>query len=129
MGLISSFLSEVGQFSLAGTFHSIKIRRNQSRHIRCLVRERTLGLILKSESPIERQILDYLEANPEAQDTMRGIVEWWILKQRIAESLSEVEAAVANLVTQRRVIAKSGPDGQVSYRLVKKAGTRNRNRE
>jgi hypothetical protein len=55
--------------------------------------------------------------NPDSQDTMRGIVEWWILKQRIAETESEVEAAVAELVAKGKLSEHVGVDGQVSYRL------------
>jgi hypothetical protein len=74
-------------------------------------------IVLKSESPIERQILGYLAANPEAQDTMRGIAEWWLLKQKIQESTSDVEAAVANLVAQGKLAAGTNLDGQTIYRL------------
>ena len=82
-----------------------------------------LGSILKSESPVERHILDYLSANPSAQDTLRGIVEWWLLKQRIQESLSEVEAAVNRLVTKGQLIAEAGPDGLIRYRSPRREGT------
>jgi len=70
---------------------------------------------LKSESPIKRRILDYLTENPEADDTLRGIVEWWLRKQEIAQSTAEVEAAVAELVAQGKLGAWTGPDGQVHY--------------
>ena len=70
---------------------------------------------MKSESPIERQIVDYLAANPAAQDTLRGIVEWWLLKQEIAQTTAEVEAALAELVASERLGAWSGTDGQVHY--------------
>src|SRR5262245_24335739 len=70
---------------------------------------------LKCESPIERKILSYLERNPNARDTLRGIVDWWLLKQRILESKSEVEAAVESLVGKGRLSEHLGVDGQVSY--------------
>ena len=74
------------------------------------------GLInLKSKSPIERQILDYLTANPAAEDTVRGITEWWLLKQRISESKAMVEAALAGLVAKGKLRAMAGPDGQIHY--------------
>jgi hypothetical protein len=70
---------------------------------------------LKSESPIERQILDYLASHPDAQDTSRGIVEWWLLKQRITEATADVEAALAKLVAEGKLTAKTGLDGRVRY--------------
>jgi hypothetical protein len=72
-------------------------------------------LAVKSEPPIERQILDYLAENPRARDTLRGIVEWWLLKQNIAHATAEVKTALANLVAERKVKAHAGPDGQVYY--------------
>jgi len=70
---------------------------------------------LKSKSPIERQILDYLAANPTAEDTVRGITEWWLLKQRISESKAMVEAVLAKLVAKGELRAVAGPDGQIHY--------------
>lgn len=74
-----------------------------------------MELALKEESPIERQILDYLTKHPEAQDTVRGIVEWWLLKQNIEQSTTEVEAALQALVAQGKLRARTGPDGTVHY--------------
>jgi hypothetical protein len=70
-----------------------------------------------NESPIERQILDYLTVNPAAQDTVRGIVEWWLLKQRIAHTMADVEMALGNLVAAGKLNALTGPDGRIHYRL------------
>jgi hypothetical protein len=75
---------------------------------------------LKSPSPIEQRILDYLTANPAAQDTLRGIIEWWLLEQRIAETKSDIETALANLVADRKLTAKVAADGELSYRLNRK---------
>jgi hypothetical protein len=78
--------------------------------------------LLSSKNPkIERQILSYLSANPDAQDTLRGIVEWWLLKQRILETTTEVEAAVSNLVANGKLSAQRGLDGQVRYHLARKS--------
>ena len=61
--------------------------------------------------------MDYLNANPGAHDTVRGIVEWWLLKRRIQHGAAEVEAAVASLVAQGKLSAHPGPDGQIHYWL------------
>jgi len=71
---------------------------------------------------IERQILDYLTENPAAQDTVRGIVEWWLLKQKIAQSTAEVEAALANLVAEGKLLAREGADGRGRYLLRPEGG-------
>jgi hypothetical protein len=83
-------------------------------------------LALKSESLIERQILDYLTRHPEAQDTSRGINEWWLLKQAIMQSTSDVEIALANLVAKGELSSLTGPDGTVHYSRSQK-GARKRN--
>ena len=70
---------------------------------------------MNSQSEIERQILEYLEVNSEARDTLRGVAEWWILRQRIAQKTSEVECALAKLVKAGRLGTRKGPDGQVHY--------------
>jgi hypothetical protein len=83
-------------------------------------------LALKSERRIERQILEYLSENPAAQDTLRGIVEWWLLKQKIVQTTAEVETAVAKLVAKGKLSARTGPDGQVHYCRYRKAATTRR---
>lgn len=76
---------------------------------------------MHSESSIEHQILDYLAANPEAQDTLRGILEWWLPKQRIVETKIHVEAALTRLICAGKLMAQPGLDGQVHYCLTRKA--------
>ena len=65
-------------------------------------------------------VLEYLAANPEAKDTARGIGEWWLLKQRIAYSSADVEAALAGLVAEGKLQAHLGADGQTIYSLPEK---------
>jgi hypothetical protein len=73
-------------------------------------------LVLKSESAIERQILGYWQENPDGQDTLEGITSWWLLRQRITQSLAAIERALKKLVRQGKVIVSKGADGQVRYR-------------
>ena len=58
-----------------------------------------------------------MAANPAARDTLRGIIEWWLLKQKIMETGSDVEAAVVSLVAKGKLRAHVGVDGRVSYSL------------
>lgn len=67
------------------------------------------------ESPIERQILDYLSKYPAAQDTVEGIVEWWFLKQKIEQTTNDVVAALTKLVAKGKLVARTGPDCRVHY--------------
>ncbi len=45
-----------------------------------------------------QEILAYLADHPEAKDRLEGIVEWWILEQRIRVQVSAVKTALWMLV-------------------------------
>ena len=75
----------------------------------------TAFLPVEKSTSIQRQILDYLTSNPAAQDTARGIVEWWLLKQNVMRSMADVEEALEKLVAERKISTRAGPDGQVHY--------------
>jgi hypothetical protein len=75
----------------------------------------TAGGPLKKDASIEAQILAYLEEHPTAQDTVEGIVEWWILGREIARATSDVEAALSKLVARKQVRTFVGPDHRVHY--------------
>jgi hypothetical protein len=79
---------------------------------------------LKHEVRIQRQILDYMTENPGAEDTFRGVVEWWLLKQQIAHSTAEVKEALSELTAAGKLSAWTGPDGQVHYSLPGKVAKR-----
>ena len=71
-----------------------------------------------SPSPVtaDSEILEYLARHPQAQDTVEGIAEWWILEQRVHASSAEVRAALDRLVARGLVSAQSSQDGRVFYR-------------
>ena len=68
-------------------------------------------------SSLELEILSYLTANPQAQDTLEGIVEWWLLEQEILRRKAQVSAALSELVERRLVLEQSAPDGRPRYRI------------
>jgi hypothetical protein len=72
---------------------------------------------LKSDTAIRKEILDYLAVNPTAQDTLEGIVEWWLLEQQIEKAASAVKTALTRLVNEKKVTVIKGADGRVHYRL------------
>jgi hypothetical protein len=74
--------------------------------------------------PVALQILSYLSRHPDAQDTVEGIAEWWMLEQRIRLVINEVKKALAELVGQGMLIERTGSDRRVHYRLnPRKKGT------
>jgi len=68
-------------------------------------------------SPIFYEILAYFVDHPQAQDTVEGIVEWWLLEQRIKQATTQVKAALEQLVAEGLVIIREGTAGRVYYRV------------
>lgn len=62
-----------------------------------------------------REILAYLSSHPNAQDTIEGIMHWWLLEQDIKRSMAHVQAALSELVARRLVVEHRGADGKVRY--------------
>ena len=67
--------------------------------------------------PVASQILGYLSTHKDAQDTVEGIAEWWLMEQRVRRMISEVKQALGELVTAGMVLRRKGRDGRVHYRL------------
>lgn len=68
-------------------------------------------------SEIAKEILDYLAAHPDAQDTVEGIVKWWLLEQRIKRETARVKEALAELVGKGLLLEKQGQDRHTSYSI------------
>jgi len=71
----------------------------------------------QSKSEIARDILAYLTRNPEAQDTLAGIAEWWLLEEQIKRQSESVKEALADLVARGFIIEIVGKDSQTRYRV------------
>jgi DNA-binding PadR family transcriptional regulator len=69
------------------------------------------------ESQIAHEILAYLSKNPDAQDTIDGIVEWWLLAQHIERQVAKVKSALADLVERGLILESRSSDARIYYRL------------
>ena len=69
------------------------------------------------KAQIAQSILAYLADNPDAQDTLEGIVEWWLLKQHIKRQTEKVKAALIELVEKGLIIERQGRNLQTYYRI------------
>jgi hypothetical protein len=67
--------------------------------------------------PIFYEILAYFADHPEAKDSVEGIVEWWVLEQRIKRAKQQVKTALTQLVAEGLLIACEGTTGRVYYRI------------
>jgi len=72
---------------------------------------------IKRKSPIGFQILAYFVAHPDAQDTLEGIVEWWLLERTIKFETARVKEALAELSSQGFILEEKGADLQTRYRI------------
>jgi hypothetical protein len=70
-----------------------------------------------TRSPIACAILGYLLSHPEAQDTLAGIVEWWLPERRVKTQTAAVKEVLSQLVDEQLIIERKGTDSQLHYRI------------
>jgi hypothetical protein len=63
------------------------------------------------------EILDYLASHPEAQDTLDGILHWWVLDSCVKKWAPKVPETVVKLVEQGFVEEKRSSDGKIFYHI------------
>ena len=66
---------------------------------------------------VSQHILAYLYENPETGDTFDGIVEWWLLRQRIKFETRNVSEAVTKLVSDGLIEEHERSDSRIFYRV------------
>lgn len=64
---------------------------------------------------VARQILEYLQRHPHASDTLDGIAKWWVMEQRLSESVLIVRQALEQLEMEGVIHARNTPDGRTLY--------------
>ena len=62
------------------------------------------------------EILSYLGKHPQASDTLEGIVEWWLLQQKIEYQTKVVRDALAELIKRGFLVKEVTKDSRVRYR-------------
>ena len=70
-----------------------------------------------NKAQVAGDVLDYLAAHPDAEDTLEGIIEWWLERQEIIRHTGTVKAAVDDLVARGLVIERKGHDARTFYRV------------
>jgi len=63
------------------------------------------------------EILDYLARHSHAQDTLDGILHWWVLDSCVKKWAPKVPETVAKLVEQGFLEEKPSADGKIYYRI------------
>lgn len=75
------------------------------------------SLRIVEPAEIAQEVLAYLAEHPRAQDTLEGIVQWWLLEQEIRRGTAQVQAALAELVARGLALERQGKDGRTYYRI------------
>jgi hypothetical protein len=69
---------------------------------------------LSSPAP---EILDYLARQPGAQDTIEGILHWWVLDSCIRTWTPKISKTVEQLVERGLLEEKPSSDGKIFYHI------------
>lgn len=70
-------------------------------------------------SPIGYYILEYLADHPDAEDTLEGIMGWWLLEQKIKYETARVKETLGDLVNKGIVVECRTENLPVRYRMNK----------
>ena len=63
------------------------------------------------------EILEYLSRHPNAQDTIEGILQWWVLDSCLRNWAPKIMATVQQLVDSGFLEDRAARDGRVFYRI------------
>ena len=72
---------------------------------------------LPDKSQIAREILTYLEKHPDAEDTLDGIMQSWLINQGDKYKPAIVREVVKDLVLEGTILESKTPGSDTAYRL------------
>ncbi|HAR45557.1 MAG: hypothetical protein A2X56_08650 [Nitrospirae bacterium GWC2_57_13] len=72
------------------------------------------------KSKIAREILNYLADHPDAEDTLDGIVQWWLLERKIYQHTAAVQEALEGLVAEGVILEQRQVEASAVYRVRRK---------
>ena len=64
---------------------------------------------------IEKEILAYLRDHPLSGDSVEGVSKWWLMPQRINESVNAVQQVLTHLEKAGLIYERTMPDGRTLY--------------
>ena len=67
------------------------------------------------ESEQRATILRYLAARPHAADTVDGVTNWWLTRQRYHDTYEVIEKVLEGLVVEGRLVKTTLPDKKILY--------------
>lgn len=66
---------------------------------------------------IASRILEYIQKNPDAGDTLEGIVRWWLDSEMINKSVEEVAKALEALIEKGLLKKVKLSNGKLIYKV------------
>jgi hypothetical protein len=69
------------------------------------------------ENEITQEILGYLVSHPQAQDTLEGIIHFWLLEQKIKYQTKMVKEAIEELVESGLILEHKIGGTETHYRI------------
>jgi hypothetical protein len=63
------------------------------------------------------KILAYLMDNPNAQDTLEGILDWWLLQQDLKRNIALVRKALDDLIDKKFLLERKGNDKRKYFQV------------
>jgi len=74
-------------------------------------------MAISDKSKISRDVLRYLIEHQDAQDTLEGIVEWWLMAEEIKQQTAKVKEVLADLVKKQYLLESKGMDSRSRYHI------------
>ena len=74
----------------------------------------------EKQEKISEMILNYLRKNPEAGDTLEGIVSWWMCFESIESSIEDVSNVLETLIAKGEIHINYNIDGARFYKVCNK---------
>jgi hypothetical protein len=75
------------------------------------------NMCVADRAEIAHDVLAYMYEHSAAQDTLEGIVEWWLLEQKIDRNIAEVKGVLSELAAKRFIVEYRTADSRVHYRI------------
>ena len=74
-------------------------------------------LCFPDKAQIAHEILAYLTEHPDAEDTLEGIVQWWLLERKIKYHIVGIKYAIDDLVSKGFLLEQTTHDVRNQYRI------------
>jgi hypothetical protein len=71
--------------------------------------------VAKKVMQLDEEILTYLREHSNAADTLEGIIEWWLPRQRYEQGKTLIQKALDDLVVQGLIKRDCLSDGTAIY--------------